>query len=639
MRDTVSALPALPRDLDELRLPIPVQPRPPRPHPVSTWFRRYGPDVAWLAPLLTLTGFVHAAGMARSPAFTETEGRTVAVLADGAWSLPGDVGLAQLAAWLGPSGALDRATHVVAGGREAMVVVLLLGVVLLWALARRLGVVRPAAAVAVVVFAVSPLGLHLHRLVLVENVAVLWMLLAFVLATARRRQPVAFPAAGVAVLLAVLTQTTFLVVAPFVVWTMRQSVPARAWRAALAGVAGTAAAGGYVYVLLSLGDSGAGAPERWWVLDPVLVVVGPAAAGVALLFRPLRPVAASLLTLVLLIAVPGGPAPVALLVAALPLAALLVPATAHRLVVRLLAVRGRPESMPLAIMATTAAASLVVVTTATWPGELRPLLRGDRVASVERAERWLEANVPHDARLMVDNTLRPDLLRSGFAAGGVLPFTRFPAAAAPAALRPLDDAAPAREPFELRPPGWTHYDYVVSTSALRSDDTDRPDVRSALAESTVVAAFGSGAELVEIRAIHPFGREIAEAMAAGERRTVRYAAGQLLRNDALSFDDDARSVASAGRVDPRLVIVLGKLSGTHELGVSLPALPGEDAGVRRRLVLTGAPTQDEAARLALWLLGQPPPFTPMQVDTDGTTVIATYSLTAPRGLLPDPPQP
>lgn len=637
MRDTVSTLPALPLDLDQLRLPIPVQPRPPRPRPVRTWFRRHGPDVAWLLPLLTLAGFVHAAGMARSPAFTEAEGRTVARIADGAWSLPGDLGPAQLAAWTGPSGALDRAAHVVAGGREALLVVLLLGVVLLWVLARRLGVSRPAAAVAVVVFAVSPLALHLHRMVLVENVAVLWMLLAFALATAHRRRPVAFAAAGVAMLLAVLTQPTFLVVAPFVVWTMRQRVTARVWQVALAAVAGVAAAGGYVYVLLSLGDPGAGTPERWWALDPVLMVVGPAAAGAALLFRSLRPVAAALLTLALLIVVPGGPAPAALLVAAVPLGALLVPATAHRLAVRLLSVRGRPETTPLAIMATTAAAALVVAVAATWPGELCPLLRGDAVAPVERTERWLEANAPRDARLMVDHTLRADLLRSGFAAGAVLPFTSFPAAAAPGPLLPLDAAVPAREPFRPRPPGWTHYDYVVSTPALRDDDTDRPDIRSALAESTVVAAFGTGADRVEIRAIHPLGRDVAEAVAAGERRTVRYAAGQLLRNDALTFDAAARSVAAAGRVDPRLVIVLGKLSGTHELAVSLPALPGEDDGVRRRLVLTGAPTEDEAARLALWLLGQPPPFTPSQVDTDGTTVTATYSLAAPRGLLPDPP--
>ncbi|WP_157987685.1 hypothetical protein [Jiangella endophytica] len=634
----MSALPALPQDLDELHLPIPVQPRPPRPRPVRTWFRRHGPDLAWLTPLLTLTGFVHAAGMARAPAFTEAEGRAVARIADGAWSLPGDLGLAQLAAWTGPSGALDRATHAVAGGREALLVVLLLGVVLLWVLARRLGVARPAAAVAVVVFAVSPPALHLHRMVLVENLAVLWMLLALVLATARRRQSVAFPAAGVAVLLAVLTQTTFLVVAPFVAWTMWQQVTARAWRLALAGVSAATAAGAYVYVLLSLGGPEVVAPERWWALDPVLMVVGPVAAGAALVFRPLRPAAAALLTLVLLIVVPGGTPPVALPIAALPIAALLVPATAHRLIVRLLSVRGRPEALPLTIMTTTAAAALVVAVTATWPGELRPLLRGDPVAPVEQAERWLEANVPRDARLMVDHTLRADLLRSGFAGGGLLPFTSFPAAASPEPLLPLDVAVSVDEPFEPHPPGWIHYDYIVSTAALRSDDTDRPDVRTALAESTVVAAFGGGEDRVEVRAIHPLGRAVTEAVAAGDRRTVRHATGQLLRNESLTFDPAARSVAAAGLVDPRLVIVLGKLSATQDLDVSLPALPGEDDGVRRQLVLSALPTRDEAARLALWLLGQPPPFTPSQVDADGTTVIATYSLTAPRGLLPDPPR-
>ncbi|WP_141711338.1 phospholipid carrier-dependent glycosyltransferase [Jiangella alba] len=627
----MSTLPALPLDLDDLRLPIPVQPRPPRPRRVRGWFRRHGPDLAWLAPLLTLAGFVHAAGMTRSPAFTEAEGELMARVTDGA---DGDLAAAQLAAWTGPTGALDRATHVVGGGREALLVVLLLGVVLMWVLARRLGVARPAAAVAVVIYAVSPLALHLHRLVLAENVAVLWMLLAFVLATARRGRPVAFPAAGVAVVLAALTQATFVVVAPFVVWTMWQQVTRRRWRLALAGVAAAASAGAYGYLLASLGELGGAAPERWWTLDPVLVAIGPVAAGAALLFPPLRPAAAALITLALLIVVPGGPAPVVLPVAAVPLAALLVPATAHRLVVRLLAVRGRPEAMPLAIMSTTAAAALIVAVTATWPGELRPLLRDDPVAPVAQAERWLTANVPHDVRLVVDQTLRADLLRSGFAAAGLVPFTSFPASAGTGT-----GAGTERGPFVPRPPRWTHYDYVVSTAALRDDDAGRADVGSALAESTVVAVFGQGDGRVEIRAVHPLGREVAEAVAAGDRHTVRYATGQLLRNDALTFDAAARAVAAAGRVDPRLVIVLGKLSGTYELDVSLPALPGEDDGVRRRLVLAGLPTEDEAARLALWLLGQPAPFTPSQVDTDGTTVTVTYSLTAPRGLLPDPPHP
>lgn len=642
MRDTVSTLPALPVDLAELQLPIPVQPRPPRPRPVRTWFRRHGPDFAWLPPLLTLAGFVHAAGMTRSPGFTEVEGRTMARIADGAWSLPADAGIAQLAAWIGPAEALDRAEHTVAAGREAMLVVLLLGVALLWLLARRLGVPRPAAAVAVMIFALSPLGLHLHRMVQVENVAVLWTLLAFALATARRRQPVAFPAAAVALAVAGLTQETFLLFAPFVVWTMWQQVTARVWRVALAALAAVAGVSAYAYVLVTqIGSDplpGAGTTASLWALDPVLLVLGPLAAGVALLFRPLRPLAAALLTLVLLIAVPGGSEPTALPIAAVPLAALLVPATAHRLVAVLLRVRGRPEAMPLGIMGATAAAALVVAVAATWPGELRPLLRDNPIAPVEQAERWLEANVPRDDRLVVDHTMRPDLLRSGFATGGVLPFTSFRTAAAPVDRLPLGTAVPVRQRFDPAPPGWTHYDYIVSTAAVRADDTDRPDVRTALAESTVVAVFGSGAGRIEIRAIHPLGRDAAEAVVADERRRVRYATGQLLRNEALTFDADAQDLLAEGRVDPRMVLILGKLSGTHELDVSMAALPGEDAGTRRQLVLAGLPTEDEAARLALWLLGQQPPFTPSRVDTDGTTVIATYSLTAPRGLLPAPPE-
>ena len=70
-----------------------------------------------------------------------------------------------LAAWTSLTGAFDRAATAVAAGRELMLVLQLVSAALLYGVARRLGLRRPAAAGAVLVFSLSPLALGMHRAV------------------------------------------------------------------------------------------------------------------------------------------------------------------------------------------------------------------------------------------------------------------------------------------------------------------------------------------------------------------------------------------------------------------------------------------------------------------------------------------
>jgi hypothetical protein len=49
------------------------------------------------------------------------------------------------------------------------------------------------------------------------------------------------------------------------------------------------------------------------------------------------------------------------------------------------------------------------------------------------------------------------------------------------------------------PRGWREFDYVVSTATLRAFPDSLPQFREALRGSKVVAAYGRGAERVEIR--------------------------------------------------------------------------------------------------------------------------------------------
>ena len=69
-----------------------------------------------------------------------------------------------------------------------MLAVTAISVALVYALGRRLDMRRPTAALAVVLFGLSPLSVALQRQVYLDGIAVAWMLAAFVLALSWRRQ-------------------------------------------------------------------------------------------------------------------------------------------------------------------------------------------------------------------------------------------------------------------------------------------------------------------------------------------------------------------------------------------------------------------------------------------------------------------
>lgn len=530
MPETTSALATVPAtdaklpvraiDLENLQLPIPVQPRPPRFRGGWRVLRTCAADAACLVPLLGLAGAAHVVGA------------------------PGD-------------------------GREPMLGATLLSAVLLWVLARRLGQPRLAAAPVLLIFSLSPLAVHVHQTV-DDNLPLTGLLAAFVLVTARRWQLLAFPLAGAAAAAAAFAEPTFLLFTPFVVWAIWQATGPRVGRIALAVLGTILAVGGYAYVLASLagreplpGEEGIG---LWWSLDPVLIVAAAAAAASALAFARLRPTASALLLVLLLTVMPYSVMPVSLVVVMVALTALLVPAVVHRLAVMLRSRLGRPDMEPLAIMFATGLAVAVTAAAVAWPPELRDLVRAAAAADAAAAE-----------------TALPDSGRD----------------------RPV---AAERSPEAPAEPGET----VVTV--------DRP-------LWTDPAGIGSAADTV------PF-----DELPAPERQAIHYAADQLLRNESLTFDAAARAAIGEGLIDPRLILILGQLSGAQDLDVSLPALLGEDPAPRRQLVLSAVGTEDAAARLGLWLLGQPAPFTPAEVDVDGADVTAIYSVAAPRGLLPGPPQ-
>jgi hypothetical protein len=505
------------------------------------WFHRR--SIAPLVPLLSLATLVQLRHISRSPAPFDDEGTYVAQ----AWAVQvrhhmahytywydhPPLGWIQLALWNWPQALLGRSAHAIVDGRDAMVIASVVSAGLLYVLARRLGLGRPAATGAVLLFTFSPLALAEHRMVLLDNIAVPWVLAAMVLAASPRRSLWAATAAGVCAGVAVLSKETFLLFTPVIVWELWRHCDRKTRSFCVTGF--TVALGMVVisfplYALLkgelfpgaghvSLLDairfqlvgrtpsgsvldhtsSARATVDSWFALDPWLLGGGLLAASVAFCsktMRAVRPFALAWVILVLAVA-RGGYLPGPFVTGALPLAALLVAAAGDAIAGFTTA---HDTALPVRRAAGAATVGLLLLVVAAGPRWIRrdhALLSSDEAAPTWDAERWVAANLPRDQRLIVDDTMWLDLVRQGFDEHtGVVWFFKLDA------TNNLDPSVAQRLPN-----GWREFNYIVSTPYLRRSLLELPGglqpVRDALTSSTVVATFGQGNDAVEIRAINP----------------------------------------------------------------------------------------------------------------------------------------
>ena len=269
-----------------------------------------------------------------------------------------------------------------------MLVAQLVSVVLLWVLARRLGLPRWAAVVAAAAFALSPLVVALHRTVSLENLAVPWLLGAFALVLAPRRRTATCVAAGACLGVAVVTQAASLVLVPLAAWLLWRTGRSRTQRRAA-----TARAGGSFAVVIGLavawtaarGELGSitvigggvlSAGVAWTDLDPIGPAVALAASVITIAAVPrLRPVAAGALALLALVVLGPGDQSVPFAILLIPFGALCIGGAAewlwhadptaprgrrrHRPAGRL-HVRGRPVRATAAVVGSAAAPRVVV---------------------------------------------------------------------------------------------------------------------------------------------------------------------------------------------------------------------------------------------------------------------------------------
>ncbi|MFF1643606.1 ArnT family glycosyltransferase [Streptomyces sp. NPDC058246] len=507
-------------------------------------FRSSRSDLLLCAALLVAIMVVQGWNIADYPTLSDDEGTYLAQ----AWAVQQGNGLAHYTYWYDhpPLGWIQIAAltwipaHIspslmtVGSMRVAMLLISAISAVLVYVLARRLSLPRWAAGLAMVLFGLSPLSVVLQREIFLDNIAVMWTLLAFCLAASPSRHLWHHFGAGLAAAAAVLTKETMLVILPALLVTMWRHGHRDTRKFALTGAITACVLIGMAYPLFALlkGElfPGAGHVSLWdgityqmsrpgsgFILDPgtgsygvlrswlyydrVLPLGGLAGALLLLVTwrwsvtaRALAGPALTVAILALVAMRPSGYLPAMYVIQALPfLALVLAGGTASVAHAGLRRWRSEEEKTYVTWGRRGLAAVLVVAAGAyvvpRWYDGDRTAVTADANAPYRAASSWLKTEVkdPEDTRVLVDDALWLDLVHDGYRPGlGVIWF--YKADLDPAVTKTL-------------PHGWRDLDYVVASPTVRRDAVDLPNVKAAMEHSTPVATFGKGADRIEIRQI------------------------------------------------------------------------------------------------------------------------------------------
>jgi len=129
----------------------------------------------------------------------------------------------------------------------------------------------------------------------------------------------------------------------------------------------------------------------------------------------------------------------------------------------------------------------------------------------------------------------------------------------------------------------------------------------------LLAGFGTGASLVEVRTAPPGGAAAYQRAVAADLAARRSAGAQLLRSQRIGVAGPAAGQLQAGQVDSRLLIMLAMLASQHPWRVVAfgAASPGVAGAPFRQVTITGPDAGDLAASLAM-VRAQRGPYQPAQ---------------------------
>ncbi|MHB8294043.1 MAG: ArnT family glycosyltransferase [Acidimicrobiales bacterium] len=527
---------------------------------LRSWAWLHRRSFVLLAALLAVIGVVHGVNMGHSPAPIDDEGTYVseawAVEAHGTlapytyWYDHPPLGWIQLGGWALVTSAFSAASHTVASARSFTLIADLASASMLYVLARRLDYRRPAAAAATLLFTLSPLAVVYQRYVYLDNIAMPWVLAAFALALSPKRRLWAYAGAGACFAIGVLSKETFLLLMPALVWQIWRATKGRTAGFCLTAFFSVTALFGLMYPLYAAlrGElvpgkghvSLIGAVEfqlfqrhasgffwnptsvahqqvmSWLALDPWLVGTGAALLPVAFAVPKLRPISFGLLTGVLVLLRPGY-LPWPFIISLLPFAALVIAGLADVAYGRRQArsstpgwgspaagngARGSVTERPYLLhprpLGTLAVASvLAVLVLPGWWSKDRYQMTANNTVAFDQAEAWVEGHVPHRQVVAVSNTMWLDLVNHGFAPNRVIWFYK------------INTSQPTNRPSLARPvvKNWTGVDYIVEGPQIRQALADKAQSTNqaalAVRHSVVVASFGSGGNLTQVRKVVP----------------------------------------------------------------------------------------------------------------------------------------
>jgi hypothetical protein len=485
------------------------------------WLRAHKTSLIVCLPLLAVVGFVHMVGMASAPSIVDDEGTYVAQ----AWAIENwgtlahytywydhpPLGWVQIAGWTWLTQAFDRADLSVLAGREAMAVAKVISAGLLYVLARRLGLARAFACVAVVLFAFSPLAVEFQRSVYLDNVAIPWLLGAFVLAASPRKHLAAAAGSAICFAIAVLSKETTLILLPALGLMLWQTNDVRTRRLALT-IAGTLFAAlvalyplyavlkgelfpGDDHVSLlwsahwqlfsrpssgSLLDASSAARDvvdSWLRLDKVLVATSLVALPFALITRRIRPIGVAL-AIQLVMMLRDGYLPYPYIIAIAPFAALVVAGVADT------AWREWRHVLSAKVGMIVAAVAAVAFLVPVWGSALYRQSDQNLSAPTRQTVEWLTTNASRDSTLVVEDSIWVDLVESGWAPNRVIWFYK------------LD-----LDPAVHLPNGWRDVDYIAIGDLSPELVAGLPLNQQVIENSKPVATFGEGPGAVTIREV------------------------------------------------------------------------------------------------------------------------------------------
>ncbi|AZM60336.1 MULTISPECIES: ArnT family glycosyltransferase [unclassified Streptomyces] len=506
------------------------------------------PDLLLCGVLLVVVLVVQGWNIADYPTLSDDEGTYLAQ----AWAVQEGRGLAHYTYWYDhpPLGWIQLAaltwipamispeSMTVGTMRVVMLLISAVSAVLVYLLGRRLALPRWAAGLGMAIFGLSPLSVVLQREIFLDNLAVMWTLLAFTLAASPSRHLWHHFGAGMAAATAVLTKETMLVVLPALFITAWRHSHKDTRKFALTGAVTACALIGFSYPLFALlkgellpgsghvslwdgiayqmtrpgsgfildeGSGSWGVLQSWLYYDRILPLGG--LAGALLLLATwrwsvtARALAGPALTVAVLAALalrPDGYLPAMYIIQALPFLALVLAggtaSVAHAVLRRSRsAAEHRALTRARYVLAGVLALAACLYVVPRWYDGARIAVTTEANAPYQAASRWMATEVadPADTRVLVDDAMWLDLVHAGYRPGlGVIWFYK-------ADLDP--------EVTESLPRGWRDIDYVVASPTVRRDAKDLPNVRDAIAHSEPVAVFGEGEDRVEIRRVATAG--------------------------------------------------------------------------------------------------------------------------------------